>query len=267
MAKVVDVHNIALKAEGYADFEHWNSFPSNIYIGDKNSTVGTFTSKWNNPYPVKKHGIKDSLKLYESYLHSNGLVYSIHELIGKNLGCWCSNTEKCSYDGVVETCHGQVLLRKIRDYDGYIQVQCMKILNSFALFPIANHKISGSDHKYGVYFIHKKKKYLLEYDDKSHFKYLDYIHKNIDEFGKQKISDIKNTHFALENGYNVIRIDYTKIREIECQIVEALTSKERLYLATPKLYEYITESFTTKEAIVAKKENLVNAIVETGLSW
>ena len=61
-------------------------------------------SPYQNPYPVKKYGLKESLDLYAKYLYSSSLIDRVEELRGHTLGCWCR-------PGV---CHGDVLLIVLR---------------------------------------------------------------------------------------------------------------------------------------------------------
>jgi hypothetical protein len=64
-------------------------------------------SKWFNPYPVKKHGLEESLKMYRTHLAENQeLINSLAELNGKKLACWCHP----------QPCHGQVLIEFFNFY-------------------------------------------------------------------------------------------------------------------------------------------------------
>ena len=67
-------------------------------------------SKWGNPFSHKEGTLaehvvgsrEEAIAKYEEYLLSNQeLVYSLPELKGKVLGCWCKP----------KACHGDVLLR------------------------------------------------------------------------------------------------------------------------------------------------------------
>lgn len=73
-----------------------------IYIGRP--------SKWGNPYSHKDGTLaefktgsrKEAIAKYEEYLLNNeDLMNSLHELKGKNLGCWCKP----------KGCHGDILLK------------------------------------------------------------------------------------------------------------------------------------------------------------
>lgn len=104
---VISVKKQNLKKLGYDNLEEWLKDSNNIYIGRDMSFYikGAKGSKWQNPFPVKKYGLDKCLELFENYLLNNKkLLSEIHELKGKNLGCWCKNkgTEKC---------HGDLLLK------------------------------------------------------------------------------------------------------------------------------------------------------------
>ena len=103
MSHVICVRKKQLQANGYTDFNDWNSKPDNVYIGRKVHYVdGTFTSKWRNPFS-SKIGREECIKKYEEHLISSGLINDIHELRNKELGCWCKP----------EACHGDILIKYV----------------------------------------------------------------------------------------------------------------------------------------------------------
>ena len=81
------------------DEREWVKNPQNIYIGRKTKYLEE--SKWANPYPVPCPSKRKSVvKKFEEYIRNNSkLLKDIHELKGKNLGCWCAPKH----------CHGTVL--------------------------------------------------------------------------------------------------------------------------------------------------------------
>ena len=80
-----------LNKRGIKDFQEWNAKKNTLYIGRNMSfyVPGTTKSKWANPFSVKKYGRKKCLELYEEYIKKSDLIDDIHELKGKELGCWC----------------------------------------------------------------------------------------------------------------------------------------------------------------------------------
>ena len=83
------------------DVQSWTKNPQNVYIGRKKSFLQA--SKWKNIYPIRNHQSRQKVvKLYEKYIRSNSvLLRDIHQLKGKNLGCWC----------FPKLCHGNILLK------------------------------------------------------------------------------------------------------------------------------------------------------------
>ena len=73
------------------------------YIG-RNMNMGGWRlpkSKWSNPFSVKQYGRDEAIALYRNYILSTSeLFYSLVELTGKILLCWCKP----------EPCHGDVLI-------------------------------------------------------------------------------------------------------------------------------------------------------------
>jgi len=70
-----------------------NSEKYDVYIGRP--------SKWGNPFSVEEYGRTEAIKKYKEYILSTPeLLYSLHELDGKILGCYCKAL----------SCHGDVLV-------------------------------------------------------------------------------------------------------------------------------------------------------------
>ena len=89
---IADVHGF--------DLEEWVKNESHTYIGCSHDNVEA--SPWANPYKVDEHGRENELRMYrDKVLRSPNMMNSLHELRGQILGCWCSGTEKC---------HGQILV-------------------------------------------------------------------------------------------------------------------------------------------------------------
>lgn len=85
--------------------EKWVKDPNNVYVGrhirifiGSGSNKRIFHlkgSKFGNPYTLKDYTLEESLRLYDEYLHSSGLINEIKELQGKNLGCFCDQRGDC----------------------------------------------------------------------------------------------------------------------------------------------------------------------------
>lgn len=93
------------------NLEKWMSDKNNVYIGRggviifNNKRFPYGNSKWHNPFKIGIDGDRDAvIDKYERYIKSKPeLINSLHELKGKNLGCWC----------YPEKCHGDVLKKLI----------------------------------------------------------------------------------------------------------------------------------------------------------
>jgi len=96
-------------------------------------------------------------------------------------------------------------------------------------------------YRYDYYTEYDNKKYLIEFDGIQHFQYVKKYHKTKQIFKKrQKIDAIKSVN-SMINEYQLIRIDYTQINDIEKHILIGLTQKYDMYVSTPQLYEYLGE--------------------------
>lgn len=112
MTTIVNVKKQYLVKNGYKDFDDWVSKPNHVYIGRNMSFYvdGAKASKWANPFPVKKFGRDECLKLYKDYILTNTKLKSeLVELEGKELGCWCKT------DPTKIECHGDILVELIKD--------------------------------------------------------------------------------------------------------------------------------------------------------
>jgi len=106
--KVVNVKKAILTKNGYNDFNEWSIHKNHVYIGRNMSfyVPGANASKWANPFAVKKYGRDNCLSLYKDYILKNTeLLNQIHELEGKELGCWCHP----------DRCHGDILVEILND--------------------------------------------------------------------------------------------------------------------------------------------------------
>ena len=110
--KVKNICKSAREQEEYKSFNQWFDDEKNIYIGrnaGKYTQRGVKESKWANPFiccdwemAKAEWVVEDLVNCYEKYVRKNAvLMNSLHELEGKQLGCWCK-------PGL---CHGDVLIK------------------------------------------------------------------------------------------------------------------------------------------------------------
>ena len=88
-------------------------------------------------------------------------------------------------------------------------------------------------------------KYVVEFDGIQHFKFVEYFHKSVNVFIERQEVDILKTIVALKNGFNIIRIDYKQIDNVNFHISEALRSEQKFYFSTPELYMHIIRKLET----------------------
>lgn len=112
-----------------------------VYVGRRQTQGGwnLQDSIYKNPYPVKVHGIDESMRLYKLHLNAlirqnpNEWIPNLVNLHGKILGCWCKPGP----------CHGDVL----KEYSDQIKVLVDQDLKESpgGKFPRINDFIKGLD--------------------------------------------------------------------------------------------------------------------------
>lgn len=112
----------------YSNLKAWCEDPSNLYIGRAGivfiagQRFPKRASIWANPFKVGRDGsLAKVLSKYEEYichkLSTESNIYSLEELSGRNLGCWCVPTLISELrDDIPMVCHGQVLLKLLNEY-------------------------------------------------------------------------------------------------------------------------------------------------------
>ena len=100
-------------------------------------------------------------------------------------------------------------------------------------------------------FHHMNKWYLIEFDGEQHFKYSPMFHQYDEKvFEQKKKIDIRKTWHAVRNGYRLIRIDYTQVKNVQQHIefaLKHLTDTQPIYWSNPSMYEYIISGLGIKQ--------------------
>jgi very-short-patch-repair endonuclease len=91
--------------------------------------------------------------------------------------------------------------------------------------------------RYDFIFEYKGIKTIVEYDGEMHFKFIQYYHVNQDFFNHRQAVDRVKTLNALNNGYRMIRIDYSHCLNVRKQLDTALELTGPLYVSTPNMYQ------------------------------
>jgi len=123
-------------------------------------------------------------------------------------------------------------------------------------FRFSNYKVRFYDFK----FTHENHKYILEYDGIQHFNKSKLYHKTFYTFLKQQKRDRKKMIKAIQNGYHIIRIDYTQESNIKEHIDKALTLKQKIYYSTEIMYEYLSEYFRDIPNNIKSADKILNII-------
>lgn len=96
--------------------------------------------------------------------------------------------------------------------------------------------------KYDFFFTYNNVKYILEIDGIQHFTYVEYFHRNMENFAyKQNVDRIK-TYVPLITGYKMIRIDYSQIGKLSEHLCNAFISSENIYVSNIQLYHWLLGS-------------------------
>ena len=86
---------------------------------------------------------------------------------------------------------------------------------------------------------------------RQHFEYIDYFHKVEDDFKYRQAVDRVKTMYAINNGFNVIRIDYTQKNNVQYHLNLALEKKDLLYVSTFSLYQgWLLGAFISNEEFI-----------------
>lgn len=95
--------------------------------------------------------------------------------------------------------------------------------------------------RYDFEIFHGPSKYLYEFDGPQHFKYIPFFHDDVEDFHAKQELDVIKTVNALNEGYNIIRIDYKQINNIAFHLENALKLNLRVYFSSNDMYKHITE--------------------------
>jgi hypothetical protein len=134
-------------------------------------------------------------------------------------GCWCP---LCSRS------HGE------RKCEAVLQSMNIEVIPQLRL-PVNLKRI------YDLSFQYKNKKWIVEYDGKQHFERTVHFHRKDGDFEARQTVDKEKTQQALDDGYNVIRIDYKQENRIYQVLQDALQKNIRCYFSEPTMYEWLFE--------------------------
>lgn len=87
-------------------------------------------------------------------------------------------------------------------------------------------------------FEYEDNKWILEFDGAQHFEMIDFFHRSSEVFSKRQAIDITKTKAAIDDGYNVIRIDHTQLNNVAYHIQTAVKLGQSIYFSTRIMYEH-----------------------------
>ncbi|CAH6419026.1 Hypothetical protein HVR_LOCUS214 [uncultured virus] len=116
---------------------------------------------------------------------------------------------------------------------------CMRILEGINIVYKLQFRISSLPSRpFDLYFEYMGHKWLLEFDGRQHFQMIDFFHESMEEFHNNQEIDVVKTKIAVTEGYNVIHIDHTQIKNIKYHVESAFRLKQLVYFSTPDLYQH-----------------------------
>lgn len=153
----------------------------------------------------------------------------------------CNNCHKSWVTSVTNHINGKYGCSICRQSKG--EKECADVLTTLSIQFLIEMSIEAVPNKrYDFMFNYNGESYLLEYDGKQHFEPNDHFDRDIKTFEDRQKCDIIKTSGALNSGYKIIRIDYTKLGSIRQEIITALNSNMCMYLSDPDKYSYITRN-------------------------
>jgi len=107
-------------------------------------------------------------------------------------------------------------------------------------------------------FCLKNYKILIEYDSDLHMKFSKYIHKTVNKFKKAQQRDILKTAEAIQNGYLIIRVDYTYLDKDISELIKSQINTwdniGKCVTLSPNLYKYLENEINPKIISKYKKK-------------
>jgi len=111
---LINVRVTELRKRGFDNYNEWSERPNSLYIGrymrigGQSGIILIPQSKWHNPFKLSKdkNNIDEVLQQYEDHIRHSSLYNDLHELSGKEMGCWCKG---------LNPCHGDILIKLFKE--------------------------------------------------------------------------------------------------------------------------------------------------------
>lgn len=125
------------------------------------------------------------------------------------------------------------------------EIACFDILTEMKISFKSQYSIKSlPDRRYDFMFVHNTIPYILEFDGMQHFQFKELFHHNYQGFLEKQSIDVMKTQAAINEGYRVLRIDYTQIDNIKYHIENGLSSSTVIYFSNAEMYQYISSRLT-----------------------
>lgn len=103
--------------------------------------------------------------------------------------------------------------------------------------------------RYDFKIVYNGRSYIIEFDGKQHFNFSPHFQKDEAEFRENQQTDIHKTRVAIDNGYFIIRIDYTQLKDVGQHIYEAIVNTSsnpanKYYFSNPQMYTHIIDTLS-----------------------
>lgn len=121
---------------------------------------------------------------------------------------------------------------------------------------IPEYTISSTDKRRWDFFLPDYKA-VIEYDGQQHFSFVKKFHGDQKEFEKEQLNDIEKTKLCIQEGYQMIRLDYLLSDDLLCdELMAGLESPVKLYVTHMELYSHIISSCNAKFQVSKLKRTL-----------
>lgn len=129
---------------------------------------------------------------------------------------------------------------KVRKNESKGEKECRNLLTNLQLSYIQEYGIKGYNYRYDFMFTLDNQRYIVEIDGEQHFKHTKYFQPTIEDYHECRRRDVEKTYIALRYGYNVIRISYDELYNLQEHINRAIRGNSRLYFSNQERYKFIT---------------------------
>jgi hypothetical protein len=132
---------------------------------------------------------------------------------------WCSNCRESK---------GEIQISKYLKYKG------VKFTSQKTFKDLRN----VNELKYDFYFVIGDMKYIIEFDGRQHFGFIEFFHKEEINFLERQELDLIKTQYCLNNSIRLLRISYDCINDVSSMIDNFLKSDVRFMTSNDELYKH-----------------------------